>query len=94
MTKIKPSNDHYPLTSAQVKTLTEVIQNGDLNTCDSDIGAFLLLLRAFTYGDDTARENMLCEVEAVIMPLTNCAGDAIDGLVQRSLQAAQKREGR
>ncbi len=90
MAKINKSATLYPLTSTQVKTLTEVIQNGDLNTNDSDIGAFLLLLRAFTYGDDTARENMLCEVEAVIMPVTRCAGDAIDGLVQRSLQAAQK----
>jgi hypothetical protein len=91
MAKINKSATLYPLTSAQVKTLTEVIQNGDLNTNDENIGAFLLLLRAFTYGDDTARENMLCEVEAVIMPLTNCAGEAVDGLVQRSLQAAQKR---
>jgi hypothetical protein len=90
MAKTKSSATNYPLTSAQVKTLTEVIQNGDLNTRDEDIGAFLLLLRAFTYGDDTARENMLCEVEAVLMPVTHCAGDAVDGLVQRSLQAAQK----
>ncbi len=84
---------NYDLTYEQAYAIAGGLDRYDLSGGnDSDIGLFLALLRALTYSDN--RETLLCALEAALLPLTQCAGAALDELVRRQTQRVRETNGR
>jgi hypothetical protein len=84
------SYDSYKLTDEQIKRAVLTFEFDLLSddSADTKAGAFLALLRSFTYTtDDTERENMLLAAESILMPLTKACENAMTRLAIKSHQA-------
>ncbi len=84
---------NYDLTYEQAYAIAGGLDRYDLSGGnDSDIGLLLALLRALTYSDN--RETLLCAVEAALLPITQCAGAAVDELIKGQLVKVRRQKGR
>lgn len=83
----KTITDQYALSREDVRAIVDELPDMDLRGNDNDLGTFLLLLRAFTYADNTEREEMLGAAEEVLLPYSPSVNKALDALIQKQHQA-------
>lgn len=84
--------DDWKLTETQAQILSLYIRDGDLHGDENAIGDFLLLLRAFTYADDSLeRETLYIAIENIFAPFCISATRAIDRLCRQNLHELRRR---